>query len=209
MKKIVVIYIYLVLINYPVFSQGRIWFSELGVDIKQEQKISFTGGSVNKSPALGYFFNINNGGRKFAIGLQGNYSKVDLKNTTAPDVEKNSLKLWEFYFVLRYYPMLPTLRFGTKGAIRFTTGVMLGGYDFYWKQDDGYGATLKWSPLQVSSVVFAGLCFSPFLNTTGLSVKLNYMPQTLSMQNFALKEFTLKQPFSLSASLFIGPKIKS
>lgn len=206
--KILIVSSIIIFFATPVFAQGRIWFSELGVDIKQEQKVEYTGGSVKKSPVVGYFLNVNNGGKKIAIGLQGNYSKVDLKNASTPGVVKNSLKLWEFYFVLRYYPMLPTMRFGTKGAIRFTAGGMAGGYSFYWKGDDGYGTSLKWSPLQMSSIVFAGLVFSPFYNTTGLAVKLNYMPQTLSMQNFSLKNFTLKQPFSLSASIFIGSKIK-
>lgn len=195
------------------FSQGRIWFSELGVDIKQQQKIQYTGGSVNKSPALGYFANINSGGKKIAVGLQVDYLRVDLKNINTAPAQKGSLHLWEFYFGLRYYPLIPTFKFGIKGAIRFTAGGQVGFSDFYWRENDTYNyptySHRSWSPAAFSSVVFAGLCFSPFRNTSGLSVKLNYRPQTYSMKNFPLKNFALKQPFSLSAALFIGPRIKS
>ncbi len=206
--RLIILVVFFCQFGVNVFSQGRIWFSELGVNILQEQKMEWIGGSIKKSPALGYFINVNNGGKKVAVGIQFNYSKPDLKNTNTPGVEKNSLKLYEFYFVMRYYPMLPTMRLGTKFAFRFTAGGMAGGYSFYWKGDDGYGPILKWSPLQFCPTVFAGLCLSPFYNTTGVCVKLNYSPQTLTMQNFTLKNFTLKQPFLLSASIFIGSKIK-
>ncbi len=207
--KVMVMFVFIFWKLLSVSAQGPIWFSEVGVNIFQDQKIEWKGGSITKSPAFGYFFNINAGGKKIAGGLQVNYSKPNLKNTNTPGVLNNTLTLWEMYFVMRYYPMLPTMRFGTKAAIRFTAGMDIGCADFYWKGNDGYGTSLKWSPLQFSTVGFVGLNFSPFLNTTGLCVKLNYMPQTLSMQNFPLEKFTLKQPFSLSASIFIGPKIKS
>ncbi len=196
-------------LNNQAFSQGRIWFSELSFDIKKEQKVQYTGGESSKSPAYGFSVNINNGGGRVAIGLQLDYSPVNLGDVTTPNVKKNSLKLWEFYAGLRYYPLLPTMRLGRSGAIRFTAGGMIGGYDFYWRETDSYdGNTLKWSPVQFSSLVFAGLCFSSFRSATGISAKLNYKPQTFSMSNFSLADFTLKQPFSLSLGLLIGPKIK-
>ena len=198
---------------FSCFSQGRIWFAELGADVKEEQKIEYTGGSVNKSPAYGYFININNGGRRLAIGLETDYSSPNLKNVNNTVYKSNSLHLWEFYLGLRYYPLIPTMRFGTKGAIRFTAGGQIGLYDFYWRENDAYSyptySHKSWSPMAFSSFIFAGLCFSPFRNTSGLSVKLKYRPQSYSMGNFPLASFSLKQPFSLSAALFIGPRIRS
>ncbi len=207
-QKILLVFVLTFCIEHLSYSQGRIWFSELGVNINQEQKVEFSGSNpLIKNPAIGYFANINNGGKRIAFGIQANYSPVDMKNTNISGVKNNSLSLWEFYVVMRYYPMLPTMRIGTKVAIRFTAGGMLGGYDFYWKPSDG--TSIKWSATQFSSVVFAGLIFSPFRNTTGLSVKLNYTLQTFTLQNFPLSNFTLKQPFSISAAIFIGPRIKS
>jgi len=193
----------------PAYSQGRIWFAELCVNITQEQKIQYTGGEFSKSPAYGFSFNINNGGKNTAIGIQVDYTSVDLSKTPTT-IPKKTMSLWEFYMGLRYYPLLPTIRLGRKGAIRFTTGGMIGGYDFYWRQTDPYsdGPALKWSPMQFSSLLFAGFCFSSFRNTTGISIKLNYKPQTYSLYNFELRNFTLKQPFSITAALLIGPKIK-
>ncbi|NII25920.1 hypothetical protein HB364_12565 [Pseudoflavitalea sp. X16] len=195
----------------PVYAQGRIWFTELGVDIRQEQKIQYTGGELQKSPAYGFLFNIHNGGKRMAIGFQVDYSSVNLEKTQLTTVPKKAVSLWEMYAVLRYYPLLPTLRLGKQGAIRFTAGGMIGGYDFYWKQTEAYmnGTTQKWSPLQFSSALFAGICFSSFRNTTGLSVKLNYKPQTYTLNGFELANFTLRQPYSLGAALLIGPRIKS
>ncbi len=198
--------------NYAL-SQGRIWFAEMGVGISNEQKSEYTGGSSKKSPAYTYFVNFNNGGRRLAIGVGGDYTSVGLQNVNNSTYKKNSLHLWEFYFALRYYPLIPTMRFGTKGAIRFTAGGQIGFYDFYWREKDNYNyptySHRSWSSPAFSSSVFAGLCFSPFRNTSGLSLKLNYRPQTYSMNNFPLVNFTLKQTFSLSVSLFIGPRIKS
>lgn len=203
--------LFLLYANTSLYSQGRIWFAELGVDIKQQQTIQYTGGNLQKSPAYGFLFSIYNGGKRFAIGLQFDYSAVNLEKTNLTTVPKKSVSLWEFYAGWRYYPLLPTVRLGRKGAIRFTAGGLIGGYDFYWRQTEDYtdGTVLKWSPLQFSSMVFAGLCFSSFRNTTGLSLKLNYRPQTYSLNNFELQNFTLQQPLSVSAALLIGPKIKS
>ena len=191
------------------FSQGRIWFAELGANLISEQKVEYRGGSSTKAPAYGYFVNLNNGGKKLALGFEVDYAPVALKNIISTTYKKNSLGLWELYLSLRYYPMLPTIRFGTTAAMRFTAGGMIGGYDFYWRQNTSYGdAQLTWSPMRMSSVVFAGFCFSSFRNTSGLSVKLNYKPQAYSMNNFLFENFILKQPFSVSASVLIGPKIK-
>jgi hypothetical protein len=203
------LFVLLCFLSPSIMAQGRIWFAEAGANIYQERKVEFNSGSANKKGALAYFFNINTGGQRVAFGMQANYSKIDLNGAKASGLEENSLKLWDFYALVRYYPLLPTARIGTKVALRFTTGVMAGAADIYWRGNDGYGSILKWSPLQFSSVLFAGIVISPFRNTTGVAVKLNYMPQTLSMKNFPLGDFKLKQPFSLSAALFIGSKIKS
>jgi|GEM_PF-5258109 len=211
-NKVFLFILILSCLEFRGFSQGRIWFSELGATIYQDQKVDYANGSFSHSPALGYFLNINTGGKHFAIGVQGDYSSIDLKSGNNPSLKNNNVKLWEFYAILRYYPMLPTMRFWTKGAIRFTAGVSGGAYSFYWRENDNYNyptySHLAWSPLQFSSVIFGGLCFSSFRNTSGLSLKLNYKPTTYSMSNFPLADFTLKQPFSVSASLFIGPSIK-
>jgi hypothetical protein len=212
MNKIKIILLFALSCNFcfHAHSQHRIWFSELGFNILAEQKITYKGGNLTNTPAFGFSANINNGGRNVAFGLQFDYSPVHLKNVNTQPAQDNSLHLWEFYFGMRYYPVIPTMRLGTKGAIRFTAGGMIGGYDFYWRENNSYGNNLKWSPMQTTTVVFAGLCFSSFKNASGLSVKLSYKPQTYSMvDNFALKNFSLKQPFSIGINLIIGPKIRS
>ena len=124
--KAIFVYGFIASICSTSYSQGRIWFSELGVNIKAEQKIQYTGGSSSKSPAFGYFININNGGRRIAIGLEVDYSSVGLQNVNNTTFKKNSLQLWECYFGMRYYPIIPTLRFGITAAIRFTAGGQIG-----------------------------------------------------------------------------------
>ncbi|HYM92739.1 MAG TPA: hypothetical protein VET23_01255 [Chitinophagaceae bacterium] len=190
------------------YAQHRIWFGELGANITAEQNIKYDNGSIKNSPAFGYWFNINNGGRRIAVSAQFEYAPIHLKNVNTGPVKENSLGLWEFYFGLRYYPMLPNIRIGTKAAIRFIAGGLAGFYNFYWKQNDGFGYHQTWSASQLSPLLYGGLCFSSFRNTSGLSLKISYKPQTYSIQNFSLKDFTLKQPFLLTAGIFIGPKVK-
>jgi hypothetical protein len=201
--KIVAVLVLSHAISIRSFSQGRIWFSELSYNNIPQQNIQYSD-MVDKRTAFGFSANINNGGRRTALLLQVDYSGVRDINA-AP---MRSLQLWELYLGMRYYPMIPTIRFGTKVAIRFTAGGLIGGYQFYWHENDAYdNNTLKWSAAQFCPTLFAGLCFSPFRSTTGLSVKLNYKPQTYSMP--ASYGLSLKQPFSISAGLFIGSRIRT
>jgi hypothetical protein len=133
--KIVFVLVLILAACFHSYSQGRIWFSELSYNTIQPQTIQYAGGG-NKGPAYGFSANINNGGRRTAFLLQVDYSGV--KDINASNVNVRILQLWELYLGMRYYPMIPTIRLGTKIAIRFTFGGLIGGYQFYWHENDAY-----------------------------------------------------------------------
>ena len=190
------------------FAQNRIWFSELGMNLVPSQKSSWQGGSHTARNSTGFHASLNRGGKKFAVGLQLNYAKTKPGEAGYPGVYRQSVSLWEYFVLLRYYSMIPDLRVGTQLAFRFTGGLMLGGYNFYWRDDTEYGHPLQWTPTQFIPSVFAGLVISPFYNTTGVVLKFHYHPQPLKAENFPLKGFELNRPVSVSASIFLGSRIR-
>jgi hypothetical protein len=194
------------LFHVQVFSQKRLWFTELCADVIYEQKISASNKSFIKSPALGYSITLNNAGKRLAVSMQFNYANTKLDSLAIPDVSRH--KQHGFYIGLRYFPVVPpTFRFGTKMGIRFTAGGMIGMHNykntFVYKKEVNYSTQSHFSPMRFSYFVFAGLNFSGFYGVNGLSLRLNYKPGTYQMENFSLK-----QEFVLQVGLVLGPKIK-
>jgi len=190
-------------------AQKWIWSAELCYNMFQEQSIHYTGGGMNLQ-AHSFSAGYNIGGGMFAFSCQGEYTPIDLRNTKVQSTAKGSLHLMEICLGVRYYPIIPTIRIGTSVAIRFTAGVLMDVSSFYWRESQSWSPdpVKMHSPALVSPLIYGGFCFSPFRNTTGISIKLNYRPNEYSMQNFPLSNFTLKETFSLSFGLFIGSKIK-
>lgn len=186
----------------PAMAQGRIWFAEVTGDYARKQKISTGGRSFQNSGSIGWSLNINKGGRGIAAMLQ--YSRFPVKLDPAGIPGEKSHSLNEFFFGLRYYPMLPNLRVGTKVALRVTAGALAGAYFIYHRQKEDFSDNWKltWTRGAFDPVLFAGVCLSPFRNTSGLVVKLNYRPVTYEKANLL---FT--QPLTLQAGIFIGPRV--
>lgn len=189
-----------------VLSQKRLWFTELGGDIIYQQKISAGNESFIKSPAYGYSVTLNNAGKRLAVSMQFNYATVRLDSLGIQDITRH--KQHGFYIGLRYFPVVPpTIRFGTKTAIRLTAGAMAGMHNykntFVYKKEVNYSTQSHFSPMRFSYFFFAGLSFSGFYGVNGLSLRLNYKPGTYEMENFSLK-----QEYLLQVALMLGPKIK-
>jgi hypothetical protein len=185
-----------------VIAQGRIWFAEINAEWAPEQQVTANNHSFNNTGVYGYAVNVNNGGKHIAAILQFTRMPVDVSQAGALTVRAHSLN--SLYFGLRYYPMLPNFRIGTRFAVRLTFGAMGGVYYFYFRQKQDFlnNWDLKWTKGKFDPLLFAGLCLSPFRNTTGLVVKINYHPV-----NYEKDGLLVKQPISFQAGLFFGPRI--
>lgn len=192
-----------------VSAQNWIWSGELSYNIIDEQKIQYIGGKLDNTSAYSFSAGYNIGGRAFGFCCQADYTKIDLKNINIQPAVKGSLYLLEASAGIRYYPIIPTIRIGTTIAIRFTAGFLIDVAAYGWKQNEDYSPdpVRKSSPGIVNPLVYGGFCFSPFRNTTGLSIRFVYRPKEFAMQNFPLKDFTLKEPYAVSISFFIGSRI--
>jgi len=213
-RRMIFCYCLLMLLSSRViWAQKKIWFSEIGVNLSSTQEITYSGNKSERKTAPGYFFTINKGGQKVAFGFHLEYTPVETGIINIDPAKNNTLRLLEYYVGVRYYPLLPTFRFGTFGALRFTAGAFLGGYNYYWKEKDNYSYPTythrAWSGIKGTSLFFAGFCFSSFRNTSGLSLRLNYKPVQFTIDDSSLNGFLLNHKLSASASLFIGASINS
>jgi hypothetical protein len=180
-------------------AQDKVWFLELQYQCLGNPSIQ-NGGLDLKKNYSGYGLTLNHGGEYLGFIMQVDLRSFNLQQFNVPGVAGGGIT--EEYIGIRYYPLIPTVRIGTKFAMRFTAGALAG---LYQTAEYDSGATL-WSTYNFSlsrfgSLFFAGFCFSSLRNTSGISIKLNYQPNA-----FTMNDFVVKQPFTIRLGVLLGTK---
>jgi hypothetical protein len=99
--------------------------------------------------------------------LEYDYRRIDLTELNIPDL--TTVNSHEFYFGLRYLPMLPTLIVGQVG-LRPTVGGMV-----------GVDLEPNWRTL-----FFGGVVISPIRTVSGISANISYRPGTKATEGYEI-----------------------